>query len=325
VPLACPVKDEPVCMTTGDCQPCNGDFASGTTQACQLLGNPHCFQSAGPSGETVGECGKCQSDADCTADTHNGPKCNVVAGVCGTACNSDTDCKATEWCGQNVCIPKTPNAQPVTSVPPFVGERTDVSGPRTCIASVCEPSDDLCGLKNGSPCDETKSTQCRSNICFAKDDRCGLPAGEPCTGNGQCRSEECKNGVCTGCDDDTDCPLGQICDGNTKQCIAGCRPSAADGGADGGAHGLCPDPANQDCVPRDGAPDVGDCVPKHGADAGDGDGGTGGDAGDTFGAGLVEGGGCSCRTTVAAASPPFALFAAAVAAFLAARRRRHGR
>jgi hypothetical protein len=24
VPLACPVKDEPVCMTTGDCQPCIG-------------------------------------------------------------------------------------------------------------------------------------------------------------------------------------------------------------------------------------------------------------------------------------------------------------
>ena len=121
----------------------------------------------------------------------------------------------------------------------------------------------------------------------------------------------------TGCDDDTDCPTAQICDANAKQCVPGCRPSA-----DGGPHGLCPDPANQNCVPRDGAPDIGDCVPK--GDGGAGDGGLV-DAGDTYGAGLVEGGGCACRSSVAAASPPLALFAMAAAGILAARRRRSGR
>src|SRR5690606_8301375 len=129
-----------------------------------------------------------------------------------------------------------------------------------------------------------------------------------CTTNGQCRSEECKEGVCTGCDDDSDCPLDRVCDSNSKQCVPGCRPSAADAGADAGSRGLCK--PNEDCVPRDGAPDIGDCVPRD--DAGAGDAGDA-DAGDLFAAGLVEGGGCACRSTVAAASPPFALFAAAAA------------
>lgn len=311
LPLACPTEDEPVCMTSGDCQPCNGDFASGSTQACQLLASPHCFQS----GATQGQCGKCTSDADCTTDTHGGPKCNVVAGVCGTQCNSDADCKATEWCGQNVCIPKTPNSQPVTTVPPFDGSCTPDSGMRTCTSAVCEPDDDLCGLRNGSDCDG-KNDRCRSSICFPKDDLCGKPAGEPCAGNGECRSEQCKDGVCTGCDDDSDCPLDRVCDPNKSECVTGCRPGAqpVDGAA---VHGLCQ--AGEICVVPDGG-DIGTCMPA--GDGGAGDDGGIADAGDLYQAGLVEGGGCSCRTSLASATPPLTIFAGAGAALLFVRRRR---
>jgi MYXO-CTERM domain-containing protein len=73
------------------------------------------------------------------------------------------------------------------------------------------------------------------------------------------------------------------------------------------------DKAKKECVPR----------PDAGADAGAGGGDAGaGDAGDPYQAGLVEGGGCSCRTSVASAGSPLAMFAGAFAALFAARRRR---
>lgn len=313
--LSCPVPNEPVCSTDGSCAACERDFTVPGNAACQTLGAPYC-ELTGPD---AGKCGKCENDADCVGPTHAGPKCHLPAGFCGTACTSDTDCKNTEWCSQNVCIPKTPNGQPVSNFPPDTnGQCTPPVGARTCLSGVCEEDDDLCGLKNGSPCDETKKEQCRSNICHPPDDLCGLPNGAPCQQNEQCRSLECKAGVCAGCQEDTDCVLGQVCDKATNQCVPGCRPGAqapADGGR---VHGQCP--PGEECKARDGGM-IGDCVPiaDAGADAGPVD------AGDTYAAGLVEGGGCSCRTSVAAATPPFAFFAAAAAGMFAVRRRRNHR
>jgi MYXO-CTERM domain-containing protein len=315
-PLACPTDVAPICEPDGTCKGCQRDLNVAGAGACQTSANPYCETT----GADTGKCTKCTDDTDCVGATHPGPKCQPAAGACGKQCASDADCDGNSWCYQQVCIPKTPNAQPVPNLAPDTnGECTPAVGQRVCVSAVCEESDDQCGLKNGSPCNEQKPEQCRSTICFPTDDLCGKPVGEPCTGDGECRSDDCNNGFCTGCDEDSDCAAGKICDKPKKECVDGCRPGAQ--ATDGGVNkGLCK--PGEECVPRDGS-DIGDCRPT--TDAGAGDGGTGGDAGDTFGAGLVEGGGCSCRTSVAAASPPFALFAAVAAGFLAVRRRRNGR
>lgn len=317
-PLACPSDSAPICAPDGNCNGCQRDLNVAGADACQTSANPYCETTGGDAGK----CTKCTDDTDCVGPTHPGPKCQPAAGACGKQCTTDSDCDAATWCYQQVCIPKTPNAQPVPNLQPdTTGECTPAVGQRVCVSAVCEPDDDKCGLKNGSPCDEQKPQQCRSTICFPTDDLCGKPVGEPCTGDGECRSDNCNNGFCTGCTADTDCAGNKVCDKPKQECVDGCRPGAKAG--DGGtSKGLCkPD---EECVPRDGG-DIGDCRPK--ADGGAGDGGTdgGGDAGDTFGAGLVEGGGCSCRTTVAAATPPFALFVGMGAVILAVRRRRNRR
>ncbi len=318
-PLACPVNVEPVCLTDGSCVPCDGDFNSGTAKACQLLASPHCFVGPGGAGPQ-GSCGKCTTNADCTGPGHSGPICNVLAGVCGTGCTTDADCKPTEWCaaqdasGGKVCIPKTPNKEPVTSIPPFSGDCTIAAGQRTCLSGVCEEIDDRCGFKNSTPC--TASTQCRSSICFDKDDLCGKPNGEPCGVNEECRSDKCVNGVCTGCQEDTDCVSGKVCDTTIPggQCVDGCRPGAVaapDAGPEQ-SRGLCP--PGMICVVLDGGA-IGVCQPD-----GDGgaDGGGAADGGDT--SGIIEGGGCACNTTTATVASPFAISAAALGILAIARR-----
>ncbi len=317
-PQACKVNVEPVCMADGSCQPCNGDFGTGTTQACQLTASPYCFTTGGAA--VVGSCGKCTTNADCTGPTHQGPICNVVAGNCGKTCTKDEDCAtSTEWCapqaadGTNVCTPKTPNGQPVPGIPPINGECTEEKGMRVCLSAKCEVDDDLCGLKNGSPC--AGATECRSNICFDQDDLCGLPNGQPCTGNGQCRSDVCENGTCKGCDEDTDCNLGQVCDAANEQCVPGCRPGVTNPADGGQVHGACP--PGQECVAADGGP-IGQCQPS--ADGGYGGADAGADAGDDT-SGIIEGGGCSCNTTLSSSASPFAIMGAALGALLVARRR----
>lgn len=316
----CESDTQPVCVTTGPdagtCKGCARDLGVAGDDACGTAAAPYC-ETSGPD---QGKCGKCDADTDCVGPTHAGPKCNVAAGACGQACTKDTDCKGTEWCSQGVCIPKTPNSQPVPNLPPdATGQCTPDVGGRVCLSGVCEEDDDLCGLKNGDECNGKKE-ECRSAICFAADDLCGLPSGQPCTGNGDCRSALCDSGVCAGCNTDVDCAVGKVCDQATKQCVDGCRPGAKSG--DGGAtrHGLCP--SGQDCVARDGSA-LGDCRPHAGGDL---DGGaSGGDAGVPFDDGIVEGGGCACRTssvaTFASAGSPLAVLAAAAASVLAARRR----
>ncbi len=189
---AAPTSTAPVCLPDGSCTACNGDFGSGAVQACQLAAAPHCFSD--------GSCGKCTSNADCATGTHGGPICNVETGSCGVECTKDEDCKPTEWCSPRsadaklVCTPKTPNGQPLPGHSPIDGECTPPNGQRVCLSGKCEEDDDLCGLKNGSPCGA--AGDCRSDICHPNDGRCGLPNGEPCTTDEQCRSEICVDGVC---------------------------------------------------------------------------------------------------------------------------------
>lgn len=300
----CPVALDPVCATSGACKPCDGDFGSGTMSECQLTGTPYCSLS----GATAGSCGNCTSNADCAGAGHGGTLCNVASGTCGTACADDSQCKATEWCAgtPGICIPKTLNGEHVPTQAPIDGNCTVQNGMRVCLSAVCETDDDLCGLRNGSPCDG-KSTECRSNICFPGDDLCGKPSGEPCMVAGDCRSAMCVAGVCTGCTDDSNCATGKVCDKDHAMCVPGCREI--------GGKSNCIAP--KECSKHDGT--IGECVDLSGADGG----ADGGDGGVPFSdAGSIQGGGCACRTTMPISGSPFAAVAAALGAILVATRRR---
>lgn len=289
----CPNAFEPICKTDGACVPCTGDLGTNG-DACQTPQNPYCIVT----GPDAGTCDKCKADMDCVGPTHPGPKCNVTQGNCGTACTMDSECKSTEWCSQGVCTPKTPNGDPVPNVPPIDGECTLEKGKRVCLSSVCEVDDDLCGLKNSSPCDATE--KCRSKICFGADKRCGLPAGEPCSMNGECRSGECEAGKCKGCKVDKDCNLNQHCDAQKSECLPGCRVQ------NGETNCLKP----QICSATDGS--VGQCIDPNASSSG---------ALDDFG--LIEGGGCACRTsTPSRAAGSVAIAGVAICALAFVRRRR---
>lgn len=296
-PRACQVAVQPVCSPNGSCAPCNGDFATGAAFECQLSTAPYCFLT----GPTTGACGKCTTNADCTTD-HPGTACNPTVGACGAPCTDDSQCKAgKEWCAQGVCVPKTPNGEHVPNVPPIDGECTFEKGQRVCLSAVCEPDDDLCGLKNGTPCDGVNE-KCRSSICFPDDKRCGEPSGQPCALPEECRSESCTAGVCAGCDDDGDCAVGKVCDTPNKQCVDGCREIA-------GKSNCAP---GKRCSKSDGT--IGQCVDS----PADGDGGVNPLAPD---AGIIEGGGCACRTSVPMSGSPIALAAAGLGAMLLLQRR----
>lgn len=300
-PRACDVAVKPVCAPNGGCNPCDGDFGTASAFQCQLTSAPYCFLT----GPTTGACGKCTSNTDCAGAGHGGTACNVASGTCGTPCTDDSMCKAgKEWCAQGVCIPKTPNGEHVPNQPPINGTCTVANGKRVCLSSVCETIDDLCGLRNGSPCDGINE-QCRSLICFAGDKLCGKPAGEPCTLAGECRSDVCTNGVCTGCTEDSNCGVGKVCDKPRKECVNGCREI-------GGKSG-CFEP--KVCSAHDGT--IGTCV--------DGAGDAGVDGPAPIDAGILEGGGCACRTSMPISGSPLALAAAAVGAMILVARRRNGR
>ena len=307
---ACPQALDPVCALSGanagTCNPCDGDFGTATASACQLTGAPYCNLT----GPTTGSCGTCTSNADCAGAGHAGPLCNVPSGACGTACTDDTQCKSTEWCAgtPGVCIPKTLNGEHVPMQTPIDGNCTVANGMRVCLSTVCEMDDDLCGLHNGSPCAAGKDDECRSNICFGGDNLCGKPTGQPCMLPTECRSAMCVAGVCTGCTDDSNCGTGQVCDKDHAMCVTGCREV--------GGKSNCISPKL--CSKQDGT--IGQCVDLGGADGGADGGGDGGNV--LNDAGSIQGGGCSCRTTMPISGSPIALVAGALGALLVAKRRR---
>ncbi len=245
--LPCPSTTAPACLTTGacaecsatntdacsgttpscdstthTCAPCNGDFASGQSQACQDEEAPLCL--------ATGACGKCTSDSDCTLMR----LCNTVLGNCGDPCSVDTDCSPSEWCATGVCTPKMANGTPLPAITPVNATCTPDVGTRVCVSGVCDTSDNACGLSNGSTCGPPPSAgQCRSNVCFAADNTCGLPVGEPCTAQSTCRSLICsQTGKCGECATDADCGAvdsGRICDAIEQVCVSGCRGMGGNG------------------------------------------------------------------------------------------------
>ena len=136
----CPNPTAPFCnLTTNVCVGCDGDNGSGATYACPN-GEPYC--------EASGACGKCTQNSDCTGHP-GGPICNTTSGACGNVCMQDSDCQAGFWCASGVCIPKTPNGDPVPQNTPIDGVCNPANGTRVCVSGVCDPSNDECGLTNG--------------------------------------------------------------------------------------------------------------------------------------------------------------------------------
>ncbi len=84
-------------------------------------------------------------------------------------------------------------------------------------------------------------------------------------------------------------------------------------------NGLCR--TGETCIAADGGL-IGQCTPNSTGDAGTNDGGNGDGgiaAADT--SGIIEGGGCSCSTTVTSATSPFAMLGAAASVLFLVRRR----
>lgn len=171
---------------TNTCGPCTADFG-GVGAACSEA-TPFCALT----GATMGICGRCTSNADCVGHA-GGALCDLVSGSCGTACNVDSDCGATEWCPTSrVCAPKVANGMSVPTAGPANGMCTMEIGTRTCISAVCFEADDLCGLPNGEGC--AGASVCRSSIC--------APSGE-----------------CAECDTNDDCMGGRVCNVPAGLCV----------------------------------------------------------------------------------------------------------
>ncbi len=271
--------NKPVCGPTDTCVACNGDNGSGATDACPTAGNPYCA--------AAGDCTKCTSDAMCTTGTHPGPFCDTGTGACTTACQTDAECGAGNWCnsfsGPGMCEPKLPDGQGVAGQP-----CTPTLGMRACIAGVCDSNDNLCGYANGDgPCSGgdagNGAAVCRSGICAT-------------TGT--------NSGLCEACSVDGDCPSGEVCGASNTCVVAGVDAGPADAGVDA-APGVDSGAVDSGSAASDAAASdssvSADAEPGEDAAADAADGASGADASedatsssaDASNSGVVEGGGCS--------------------------------
>ncbi|CAN5146464.1 hypothetical protein BH09MYX1_BH09MYX1_07520 [soil metagenome] len=223
-----------VCIPQGGCSvdaDCKAGWCSISTKTCQTKitnGNPVPIDPGHVTPTLDGKCGGPAATLTCVSGVCDpkDDKCGLLSGtgpctpqtgatvcrsgLCGASnvcidagtCAVDADCPG-QWCNVSAkkCAPKVPNSSPVPSDPGHVtpkvdGKCTTDSGKLTCVTAVCD-ADNLCGLKNGTPCDPKAPTQCRSAICDG-DGKCGKPDGESCTTPNDCRSANCTSNVCGG-------------------------------------------------------------------------------------------------------------------------------
>jgi hypothetical protein len=101
-------------------------------------------------------------------------------------CTGDSDCEAGYFCNTETadCEPQLPNGDPIPTIP---GHDPDIDGICTpevgaivCASGVCDITDNLCGLNDGSgTC--TDDAQCRLGNCDLASGLCGPSL--PCCGN----------------------------------------------------------------------------------------------------------------------------------------------
>ncbi|HSY25787.1 MAG TPA: hypothetical protein VK841_26900, partial [Polyangiaceae bacterium] len=223
--------------------------------------------TSGVCDTTNSECGLVdgKSCADAGASVCQSGTCNAQ-GTCGATappgCTLDTDCSAAQWCntGTGTCSPKLGNGTLVPTVsghtPPLTGTCSAAVGTAVCISSVCDISNNECGLVDGNSCADAGASVCQSGTCNSQD-TCG---------------------VMTGCTQDTDCSPTQWCNTSTGACsgklgngtavptIAGHTPPLAGActaatGAAVCASGVC-DPSDNACGLAKGD---GPCTTQEGA------------------------------------------------------------
>jgi MYXO-CTERM domain-containing protein/uncharacterized repeat protein (TIGR01451 family) len=118
------------------------------------------------------------------------------------ACLADADCTAGNWCNiaSKTCAPKVDNGGSMPTdtghtTPTLDGKCTTDASALVCKTAACDPTDDKCGLANGTTCVAGEDAKCRAGVCFT-DLKCGKPIGETCTGSTECRDGQCVDGKC---------------------------------------------------------------------------------------------------------------------------------
>jgi hypothetical protein len=140
--------------------------------------------------------GFCQSPSFTCSDGGNlGDACEPPE-PWGAACRQGLYCEA------NVCAArKVPGSPCVENV--------------ECENGYCDSDNGICGLADGSPCQDYRSYECQSQYCESATETCqpskGL--GEGCSENNECGAHVCANYTCAvGCNLDSECESGQYCD-----------------------------------------------------------------------------------------------------------------
>ena len=114
------------------------------------------------------------ADLNCGA-AGSGKVCDTTTGTCATACMTDSECTAAQFCSpgdgatRGICVAKAANGAGVPSNPPISGKCTEANGKRACVSAKCETSDNKCGLNDGSAC--AAAGECRSAACTSG--KCG--------------------------------------------------------------------------------------------------------------------------------------------------------
>ena len=207
---ACVSANFPFCRTSGtgagSCEVCAGDYGAGSSPAC-AVNSPYC--------SVVGYCGFCTTDADCTASgpTHSGVHCNTANGQCVT-CLTTLDCTNATMpvcnAATNTCVACSGNygsggnACQTTTLPACLGTGACVE----CKTSPA-PADTTACTATGAVCNNAthQCTSCDGDFGSGTTHSCSTAAKPVCI---------LSSGVCVQC---TTAKASQ-CTGNTPVCNA---------------------------------------------------------------------------------------------------------
>ncbi len=265
-----------VCVATGPnagkCEPCaTGTDCGGTTPVCDPTTNQcvgctadnQCSGATPVCNSATHACVACNGNAGSSSTEpcpNAAPYCNATTGMCTANCVNDKQCGTGDWCNNitqaGVCGPTLPNG---TTVPG--GTCTATLGGRACTSTVCDTSNQKCGIAEGDgTC--TTSGECQAGFCVTSGTNSGKC--EACAGDANCSAP---TGVCNPTTSEcVECTASSAtaCTGNTPVCnaatgactsctsdlgVSSAHPCATSGApycATGGACGHCSTSA--DCL-----------------------------------------------------------------------------
>ena len=217
----CPIypesQDHRICLQSGQCYSCPGDYYSGDCYAYSCGSDSDC-----PNGYA------CDSYNTCVS---TGP---LDASVPGNSCNRPTDCAPGFNCGaddrchagdcSNTGCPSGFQCKLANGTLQCVGTFIPDAGPGDASADGPPP---FTGCHNDKDCAATPGAKCLNGTCVAPPDQCFDTTQCP-------NNEQCVQGVCTpACGPgQPPCPVGFTCDSKTNVCSGNGAPCGAT--ADGG-------------------------------------------------------------------------------------------